>query len=369
MNITITFGTDDKDFSVWSKSDIQNIYALYKLLSKVEEFNVRIVNLGIDIETIKIEVGLGLNNISFHNWNDVKNNTDILIESSAKLNKRQSGYLKRRDCKIVSYRVDNSYITDLEDVTFNNLNSSINNGDYYDEIWILPHHRKTNEHYLKEVYNIPVYILPYIWVDEFMEEYDEFLSGIEKELDYKIHSGPKNITILESNSNILGSSIYPILIVNRVYKEFPNLINKVRVLNTYHLNKNSRFLSIVNNLEIAKNERISFENKYATPFILSTVTDIVISHQWENELDNFYFDVLYGKYPLLHNSETLKGYGFYYDNFNIESASKKIIMFLKNYHLLKDDYANRCTQAIYNYSINNQANINRYKEKIFALLK
>ena len=369
MNVTITFGTDDVDFSVWSNSDIQNIYALYKLLSKVNEFNVRIVNLGIDIKTIKDEVGFGLNNITFHTWDDVKNNTNLLIESSAKINKRQSGYLKRRNCKIVSYRTDNSYVTDLEDVTFNNLKSSINNGDYYDEIWILPHHQKTNEYYLKEIYNIPVYVLPYLWVDEFMKDYEEFLSGIEKELEYKIHNGPKNITILESNSNILESSIYPILIVNRVYKEFPKLINKVRVLNTFHLNNNSRFLSIVNNLEIAKDERISFENKYATPFILSTVTDLVISHQWENELDNFYFDVFYGKYPLLHNSETLKGYGFYYENFNIETASKKLISFLKNYHLLKDDYANRCNQAIYSYSPNNQANINRYKEKILKLVE
>jgi len=368
MNITITFGTNDTNFSVWSNSDFQNIIALYKLLSKIEGFNVRLVNLGIDTKTILNEVGLGIDDLESYTWNEVREDTNLLIESNYKINKRQKNYIKRRGCKIVSYKVDNSYISDLEDIIFDNSKEPIVKNDY-DEIWILQHHKKINDHYLKEIYNTNIYTLPYIWTDEFMKEYEEFLLNSEQELQYKIHDDPKNITILQKNTNITNSSIYPILIANRVYKEFPHLINKVRVLNTYHLNNNNRFLSIVNNLEISKDDRISFENKYANPFILSTVTDIIISHQWGNELDNLYFDIFYGKYPLLHNSEVLKGYGFYYDEFNIDIASKKLITILKNYHLIKNDYNIKCEQALYSYSINNQANINRYKEKIIELMK
>jgi len=368
MNITITFGTNDVDFSVWSNSDIQNIYALYKLLSEVKEYNVRLVNLGIDIKTITSEVGIGVNDIKFYSWDDIKEDTDILIETSAKINKRQINYIKRRKCKFISFITYNSYISDLEDVTFNEKNSPINKRDY-DEIWIYPHHKKLNEYYLRELYNTNVYEVPYIWVDEFMEEYKEFLLNTEQQLEYKPHYSKKNITILEPNTNILKSSIYPILIVNKVYKEFPNLINKVRVLNTYHLHKNSKFLSIIGDLEISNDNKISFENNYSTPFILSTVTDIVISHQWQDELNNLYFDIFYGKYPLLHNSETLKGYGFYYNDFNIDEASKKLITILNKFHLISEDYNNKCHQITYSYSPNNQAIINKYKERIFNLMK
>jgi len=368
MNITITFGTDDVNFSVWSNNDYQNVIALYNLLSKVKEFNVKLVNLGIDTTTIKPEIGLAIGDIKHYIWDDIKEDTQLLIESSAKLNKKQKNHLKRRNCKIVSYKVKNPFISDLEDIMFNNSKSPITNNEY-DEIWISPHHQKTNEYYLKEIYNTNIYILPYIWTDVFMKEYEEFLLQNDQELEYKMNSNSRNITILEKNSSITSSSIYPILILNRVYKEFPHLINKVRVLNTYHLHNNKRFLSIINDLEIAKDDKISFENNYANPFILSTVTDIVISHQWQNELDNLHFDIFYGKYPLLHNSETLKGYGFYYDKFNIDDASKKLITILNKYHLIKKDYNTKCDQAIYNYSSNNQANINRYKEKIFKLMQ
>ena len=368
MNITITFGTDDINFSVWTNSDYQNIIALYDLLSKVIEFNVRLVNLGINTTTVKPEVGLGINDIKHYTWDDVKEDTQLLIESNSKLNTQQTNYLKTKRCKIVSYKSGNSYISDLEDITFDNNKSKIINNNY-DEIWILPHNQKLDEIYLKELYNTNVYTLPYIWSYKFIKEYEEFLINTEQELKYKIHDKSKNITILETNNSITNSSIFPILIINKVYKEYPSLINKVRVLNTEHLYSNNRYLTFVNNLDIFKDKKISFEKKHSTPFILSTVTDVVISHQWENELNNLYFDIFYGKYPLLHNSESLKGYGFYYDKFNIEEASKKLIVILNKYHLIKKDYNTKCEQVIYAYSINNQANINKYKDKIFKLMQ
>jgi hypothetical protein len=78
---------------------------------------------------------------------------------------------------------------------------------------------------------------------------------------------------------------------------------------------------------------------------------------------------MYSKYPILHNSEILKNYGFYYNGFNIEEASKKLIIILKNFNQLKDNYNNKCDQLIHSYSIDNQANINRFKERILDLIK
>ena len=40
--------------------------------------------------------------------------------------------------------------------------------------------------------------------------------------------------------------------------------------------------------------------------VLSEQTDIVVSHQQHNELNNLYFDVLHAHYPLIHNSPFFK---------------------------------------------------------------
>ncbi len=368
MNITITFGTNDKNFSVWSSGSIQNTLSLYRMLKPIKEFNVRLVNLGIDVKTIKKESGINLKkDFEFHTWEQVCDDTDLMIESSFKLTKKQTNYLRSKKTKLVLYKTGNAYVFDLEEVTFNKFKTPILY-DQYDEIWTLPQHQKTSEYYLRELYNTDVHILPCIWNSEYIKRYEKYLMINNNKLQYTPHNNPKNITIFEPNINIVKSAIYPILIANKVYKERPELIEQVRVLNSKHLFTNKRFLSIIGKLKIFKDDKISFEQRYTTPIILSKVTDVVISHQWENELNYLYFDVLYGKYPLLHNSEPLKEYGFYYDGFNIDDASNKLIHILTKSDKTHNFYIKKCEQASFNYSIINKANINRYKERIYKLI-
>jgi len=367
MNITITFSTTDLNFKLWGNNNIQNIYALFKLLNKNEKFNVNLVNLGIDISLIKSEPIISLKKLPFCKWDAIKDSTDLLIDCDGILNKEQINYLKSKNSKLVLYKIKNSYIDDLEDIVFENKKTMISKNSY-DEIWILPHNQKTDEVYLKEIYNTNVYTLPYLWTHDFIKAYEKHFRENKKTLYYTPHK-TNNITIFEPNSDITNTSIYPLIIANKVYKEIPELINKIYVINALQLNKNPRFLSIINNLELFKDKKLIFEYNVPTPYVLSEVTDVVISHQWGNELFNSFFDILYGKYPLLHNSEILKSYGFYYDGFNIDIASKKLISVLNNFSKLKENYSKNCEQLIYSYSTNNQANMNRYVERIINLIQ
>ena len=45
--------------------------------------------------------------------------------------------------------------------------------------------------------------------------------------------------------------------------------------------------------------------RYKTPFLLSSRTDVVVAHQWDNELSYTLMDVLHANYPLVHNSPAL----------------------------------------------------------------
>lgn len=61
---------------------------------------------------------------------------------------------------------------------------------------------------------------------------------------------------------------------------------------------------------------MSFEPRAPTSQHMAAWTDAVVTHQWENDLNYLYYDVLYGGYPLIHNSERLKDYGYYYESFD-----------------------------------------------------
>ncbi|AJY63848.1 hypothetical protein B7760_05361 [Burkholderia glumae] len=48
---------------------------------------------------------------------------------------------------------------------------------------------------------------------------------------------------------------------------------------------------LMNYLDIVRDGKASFVGRFDTPPFLADMTDTVVSHQWSNPLDYFYFDV------------------------------------------------------------------------------
>lgn len=366
MNIVITFGVTSKIFSIWSSGALQNVFFLYKILKNIKGFNVHIVNFGIPIDEIKSDDIFKLNEIPFSKWEDVKNDVDLFIEAGIKVNLNITKELRQRGTKIVMYRIGNAYILDNEDILFNKNSSEIYN-DIYDEIWTLPHHEKTSKYYLEETYKCPIKILPMVWDSFFIDKYNISLKQNNMNPFYEYEGwvkNKKNITIFEPNINSVKTSIYPLLIAERAYNKRPELFNKVRTLNSMKFKDNKKFVSFVNMLNIKKFGVATFEDRFNTPYILSQYTDIVITTQWDNELNYLYFDVLYNKYPLIHNSPRIKKAGFYYKDFDIETASEHLIeCCIKDTTKINE---RRASKVLDEFSIYKQENIEAYKEAVIG---
>jgi hypothetical protein len=56
--------------------------------------------------------------------------------------------------------------------------------------------------------------------------------------------------------------------------------------------------------------------------MLGREVDAVITHQWENDLNYLYWDVLSLGYPLVHNSSRIKDAGYYYPDFDPARVAK-----------------------------------------------
>lgn len=358
-NIVITFGVNTKNFSIWCNGSVQNIFFLFMLLEKIEEYNVHIVNFGKPISEINTDGIFDLKQLNFTEWDDIKNDVDVFIEVGITVNDNIIEHLKNNGTKIVLYRTGNAYVTDMEDILFNTT-SKLLNIHKYDQIWISSHHNKINKYYFEEIYKSPVIVVPFIWDSFIIDMYNIQLEQNNLIFEYQNNKISKNVVIMEPNIDIIKTSIVPLLIVEKTYNKYPELINNIIVFNTSKIRNNDKFLSIIKSLNIYK--KIQLEDRYNTPYILSKYTDIVLSHQWENELNYLYFDVMYGKYPLVHNSNQIKEGGYFYGDFNIESGSNVLYSALINENYNKKLHINNL--LLNKFSVNNPNNIEDYNNKI-----
>lgn len=368
MKIGIGFNYPIKNFSIFNNRTIQNIFYLYLLLKNISD-DVSILNFGIPIEQMNSEISLRnlFRDFNIINLNDIKNRFDILIEVDRTIPDNILSKFKSLGSMLISYRTDNPYYSDVNAILSNSSRPTFNN--IYDEIWIQSDKNQFNKKYLEKLYNTEIYQMPFIYDDIFMKKYTTYLSSKGKSIKHEGYSGKsKDITIFEHNNNSNRTSLIPLLIIDQVYKERPENIKNIRVLNSYKFKDNKHFISFVNNLQIKKDKKVTFEDRYNTPIILSDYTDVVVSHQNEDQLNNLFFDVLYGNYPLIHNSNHLTDM-YKYNGSDIDEGKNKLIYALTSHKKRIQPYKNKNLELFNKHSVNNSLNLNFYKERLLKIGK
>ncbi len=71
------------------------------------------------------------------------------------------------------------------------------------------------------------------------------------------------------------------------------------------------FVIVMNQLDILRQHKAVFLGHPDTLQFLSQMTDLVISHQIENALNYFYFDVCWQGYPLVYNAYMCRDIGYF----------------------------------------------------------
>jgi hypothetical protein len=141
----------------------------------------------------------------------------------------------------------------------------------------------------------------------------------------------------------------------------------VFVANTLHLRGNLHFEEFFAALDLQQAARISAETRFPVYELLGQYVDCVVAHHWENGLNYLYYDVLYGGYPLVHNSPFLRDVGYYYDSFDAESGSKALERALEEHDPRHDEYAQACRDVLWRVSPDNPALQSQHARLLEAL--
>ncbi len=367
INIGVTICLGSEDESVWTNGIKQNAIFLAKtFMNSKKNYNVYIVNTsGVKITD---KLSWDINEYKTVQLNDIKDKLDIIFPLGGSLNNEWTKYLRNRGCKVVPYKCGNEYIISMENIMFGRQDNKIQYPQV-DEVWNIPQMENTNQHYWRILYNTNTVTIPFVWNPMFLEEHINDLKSQGKNPYYTPSKNPKRISVFEPNINVYKFLMYPMLISEDVYRERPELIDKVKITNTQKVRKTKELSSILLNMNIVKDKKATFENRYPMAWFLSEHTDVVLSHQWENPLNYAYLDAVYMGYPIVHNAHLFKGAGYYYEGFDVPKGKEQLIYAMTEHDNNLEEYEEKSKKIIWKYSTENPANVKKYDKLIGNLLK
>lgn len=366
LDVALSFFVSDRNTSIWSNGATQNcvfLYLLYKLAPRIG--NVWLVNGG---DGARPHPGLLLDplRLELHRPEDVLDRVDVYIEMGAQVHREHVERVHANGGRAITIKVGNDYVMDVERLVFGRQPGGIFNGTRFDAVWTLPHHETTCRSYFETCYRAPVRVVPYLWDPYFLER---TIAELPPELAFGYRPGarPKRIGIFEPNMNVVKSSVFPMLVTEHAYRTAPELVAEVYVTNSVHLKEHLTFQHFCNTLDIVRNRVASFEARFNTPYFLARYADAVVSHQWENGLNNLYFDALHGRYPLVHNSPFLGDAGYRYDGFDAAGGGAALVRALREHDARLDAYREAADRVLGAARLDNPANLAAYTDPLFAL--
>ena len=225
-----------------------------------------------------------------------------------------------------------------------------------DTMLISPHYDLQQEYVSVINKNYPcVKIAPYVWEPTLIHEMAD--------IHVWSKTGPYSFTIMEPNISFQKCSLVPIMICEAFYRQKPELMDGVAIINGDVLKK-SVFCneSIFPNLDLYNKNKIHLLPRNTVKAVAKTLNrNIVIFHTVNNEYNYMFLEYLYMGFPVVHNYKRLKDYGYYYEGNGILEGAKMVETLIRTHGSNLELYKAKCRQLIWNFSIYNPNNITGWK--------
>ena len=276
-------------------------------------------------------------------------NVGLYIEIGMSISGNLRKYMKMLGARTVKLYLGNILNIDIETpMFFPGMHFSHHVVGEQDEIWTSPHYGQNAEYAAclnqLEPKGKSIRIAPYVW--------DPCILTNDGRRDLRWRQrvvGEKPcILIMEPNISFQKTSIVPLLLIEEWSLAHPEVEFKVVVLNAdrlsatgYYKNTIEPCLSIVKRGFVeygGRNDMLTVMNNY--PYA------IPICHQITNEFNYMVLEFMWAGYPVLHNCEAWKEFGYYYIDNDTVSGSKQLHE-AYNYHLDRLETYKSHVKALY----------------------
>jgi len=290
----------------------------------------------------------------------------VMIELHAQVERDWVLKFRERGGKVVSLRVGNDYVLDIERMVFGLPPAGLVPQIPYDAMWTLPEYERSCKPYYQALGRAPVTIVPHIWSPMLL---DKDARNLPEGLTFGYQPGKARwrIGIFEPNVSMVKTSYVPLLSCECAHRVDPNVMDAVRVYGTAKLKEQPTFIEFARNLDIVRHSLASFEARFPFAQIVPREVDAIVSHQWENAQNYLYYEALHGGYPLIHNSHLIGDCGYRYHGFDCEDGGRVLRTAFTEHDANLDDYRTTAHAFLRTLDPLHEANVRAYTDALEAL--
>lgn len=368
LRVGVTLHLREGHQSIWENGAFQNVVFLVQLLQHSPLVAEAVVVINRDepvaLPDDMLLAGQGIRLITLP---EAMQTLDVVVEMSALLSEEWLEAFQSQGGRNAWMRVGNDYVIDIERAMNNLAPGSLCSRKKVSAVWTIPEYEKSCADYFALTTRAPVFVLPHLWTPLFIDQGCKRLpQGIQ--FGYQPGRGRWRLVIAEPNLCMVKTSLVPMMVAENYYRKLPHKVEIVRVLNSGKLRKHQPFVQMAQMLDIVKHEVASFDDRLPLYEVLATQGDAVISHHWENGQNYLYYEVLYGGYPLIHNSEFIGDAGYCYPGFNAGRGAHALHNAVQNHDADLATYRHKANEFLKTLDVAYAPNIQAYHEALQQLL-
>jgi hypothetical protein len=361
IGVTIGRGTDVIDQILWSSGLNQNIVYLAMLLLRLPEVELVAI---VDCSDAKTPHPLAdFCGVVSYSPVTAAAELDIIIELGSRMDPVVAQMFRDQGGRLVSYMAGNAAVMSMEATVARSTQGDVHPGVEYDAVWITPQHWHTNRAW-SQILKCPITeIVPHIW-EPVCVEYAVRQAKLRYFWRDKDFSGGYRIGTLVPNINTVKTFQIPLLAVEEAYRRAPQLIDKMLIFNSEKLSNLPHFKEMVAALSIGQAGKVYSEGRWMTTNVIGNFIDAVVEHQWQNNLNYVYWDILYSGHPLIHNSTEIDSAGYYYKEFDTQDGGRVIADALARHAGRAHEARHDAVEYLWRFRVDNPAVQSRHRELI-----
>jgi hypothetical protein len=364
LRVGVTLALRDGPQSVWENGIFQNCAFLVQLFNRSPVVEQAVI---VGIGAAGASPGLMMDKAGVRVVGLEEAMTfDVVVEMSALLAPDWARAFRARGGRIAWMRVGNDYVIDMERAMFGKPAGAVYGPPRHDAVWTLPQYERTCVDYFGIVARAPVRIVPHLWTPQFLDMGIASLPA-DKPFGYRPGEPRMRVCIFEPNVCMVKTSIIPMLVCEAAYRRQAAFLQHLRVCNALHIKDNVKFVHFARMLDIVRHGAATFEGRFPVYEFLANHGNCVISHQWENAQNYLYYEVLYGGYPLVHNSPLLQGCGYHYEGFDCEAGAAALLRAHAEHDLRLQDEKRNTAALLRSVDIANPDNVAAYTRELLSL--
>ncbi|TAM01518.1 MAG: DUF2827 domain-containing protein [Paraburkholderia sp.] len=353
--------------SLWENGIFQNCLFLVMLLQRLPQVSeVYLVAGGGDGDLDDARRFVEESPAPMIDMSDAANRLDLMIEMSAQLDREWIARFRERGGRVVSMRVGNDYVIDIERMIFDKPHALLISGAAYDEIWTLPEYEHSCRPYFRSAMRAPVRIVPHLWSPLVL---DRAAAKLDADTPFGYRPGRRRwrVGIFEPNICMVKTGPLPMLCCEVAHRANADILEHVWVYNAMKLKEHGGFGVFARSLDIVRHGLASFEGRFPFYQVMASYVDAVVTHQWENAQNYVYYEALHGGYPLIHNSHLIADCGYRYRDFDCEEGGRALLDAFSQHDRNLDAYRRKSQAFLATLYPDHEANLQAYGQAIGAL--